>query len=65
LAELKDGTDAMVQREGTNLFIKLQEQASLTASKELTGLIIIAGIIWLFFLFIRYTYKKLKAYPPL
>ena len=65
LAELKDGTDAFAQREGPNLYVKLQEQASLTASKELTGLIIIAGSVWLMFLLMRYTYKRLTSYPPI
>lgn len=60
LAEVKDGTNAFVQHEGTNLYLKLQEQASLTAAKEVTGLIIIAGIIWLLFLLVRYMHKTVN-----
>jgi len=59
LAELRDGTDPFVRQLGSGVYIKLQEQATLTAAKELTGLIVIFGIIWLLFLLARFWYKKI------
>jgi hypothetical protein len=58
LASVNDGNNTFVLGEGRNLFLKLQEQATLTAAKEVTGFIIIAGVIWLIFLFARYVHKK-------
>jgi hypothetical protein len=61
---MKDGTNSFVQSEGTRLYLKLQEQATLTAAKEVTGLIIIAGMVWLIFLFFRYMHKVTNASSP-
>jgi len=64
LAGVRDGTDSFVQHEGAGLYVKLQEQATLTAAKELTGWIIIAGVIWLIFLLTRLLYKKAVSISP-
>ncbi|HEY4195046.1 MAG TPA: MFS transporter [Mucilaginibacter sp.] len=58
LAGVNDGNNVFVQAEGRNLYIRLQEQATLTAAKEVTGFIIIAGFIWLTFLLVRFVHKK-------
>jgi hypothetical protein len=59
LASSVDAFDFRVHGAGTELYVQFQEQATLAASKELTGLIIIAGIILLIYLVVRYFYLRL------
>jgi DHA2 family multidrug resistance protein len=60
LAGLTDANNSLVKEHGSVLdfYKNLQEQATLTASKELSGYIIIAGIILLSVLLIGYLYQK-------
>jgi DHA2 family multidrug resistance protein len=58
LAGTKDADGFFTQGDKGALYLKLQEQATLTAAKEVTGFIVIAGIVWLAFLFTRYLHKK-------
>jgi MFS transporter, DHA2 family, multidrug resistance protein len=62
LAELSDVNNPFVQAQGSNFYRKIQEQASLAASKEITGVIIIAGIVWIAILLSTYVHKKIRAY---
>ena len=61
LAVSADAVDFRVHEAGRGIYVQFQEQATLTASKELTGLIIIAGIILLIYLIIRYFYLRLAT----
>jgi DHA2 family multidrug resistance protein len=58
LAGAKDANGFFTQGYAGGLYLKLQEQATLTAAKEVTGFIIVAGIFWLTFLLIRYVHKR-------
>lgn len=61
LAGVTDAADPAIKEHGgtLNLYRTLQEQAVLTSSKELTGYIIILGIIFLVILAIKYAYGKI------
>ena len=61
LAGMTDPNDALIKQQGTitDFYRTIQEQAVLTASKELSGYIIISGIILLTILLTRYIYQKL------
>lgn len=45
----------------SNYFVSLQQQASLTASKELTGYIILGGLVLVGLLTVKYLYQKQKG----
>jgi len=66
LAVHADAVDFQVREAGKGLYAQFQEQATLAASKELTGLIIIAGIMLLVYLITRYFYMKVIGWlsPP-
>jgi MFS family permease len=61
LAGKTDPNNSLIKQQGTitDFYKTIQEQATLTASKELSGYIIIAGIILLTILLIKYIYQKL------
>jgi MFS family permease len=61
LAGMTDPNNSLIKEHGTSIdfYKNLQGQAVLTTSKELSGYIIIAGIILLTILLIRYIYQKL------
>jgi len=56
-----DSNSLFVRAAGKTLYQNIQEQAILTASKEITGMIIIAGIFLLVCLLIRYFIKLIKG----
>ena len=56
------GTSEQSQSSGGPGYAALQNQAILTASKEMTGYIIIAGLILLLTILITYLYGKLSTY---
>jgi DHA2 family multidrug resistance protein len=62
LASSADAVDFRVYEAGKGIYAQFQEQATLAASKELTGLIIIAGIILLVYLVVRYFYLRLLTW---
>jgi DHA2 family multidrug resistance protein len=62
LAVSADAVDFRIHEAGKELYVQFQEQATLTASKELTGLIIIVGIIFLVYLVVRYLYLRLLTW---
>jgi DHA2 family multidrug resistance protein len=61
LAGAKDANGFFEQGDKAGIYLKLQEQATLTAAKEVTGFIVIAGAVWLVFLLVRFLHKKSTA----
>lgn len=59
LAGNNDAGNFISKEQGTNYLISMQQQATLTASKELSGYIIIAGIALLVILVTRLAYHRL------
>jgi hypothetical protein len=62
LGGLSDGNNYLLKEPGSaaELYRDLQQQATLTASKELSGYIIIAGLLIIVGLLIKYSYHKIK-----
>jgi DHA2 family multidrug resistance protein len=60
LAGSNDVNNFISKDQGAGYYISMQQQATLTAAKELTGYIILAGLVLLIILFINYLYQKLK-----
>jgi len=61
LAGQNDGDNYISKVQGTSYYANIQQQATLAASKELTGYIIIAGLLFIGFLVTKYLCRKLGA----
>lgn len=61
LAGLTEANDPLLKEQGQTFYRTMQTQATLTASKEMSGIIIIAGLVLVGLLIVRLVMQQLKS----